>query len=785
MIRLGRLPLWWRHLLLAGAVLGLIAAPGPLDATPGWLGVCAVSLPALLWVRARALRRPLAAVVWSALAIALGAVLGLGLGEARSAALEGAAFDGEAGAGIVAEGYVSGAPRASIDRLRFPLKLPEGRLIVDAERGREAEIGIGDRLRVRGTLAEPEPFRADELERAGVRLELHATMIAVRPGGRSGPAGVLDRARTRAEGALTAGLDHERAALARGFVLGQDDRISPEVREAFRRSGLAHLLAVSGQNVMLLAILGGVLFTVAGVGSRTRLILVLALIALYVPIAGGAASIQRAGIMGGAGILAGLAGRPTDRLYVLLLAACATLLLNPHSASEVGWQLSFAAVGGIALWAQSLRSIVLARLGRLPERLAAPLAEGAALTLAATLATGPLMVHHFEAFSLASLPANLLVLPAVAPVMWLGMAAAMVGQLPLLPAEPIAWLEGPLLSYIAGVAEVFAAPEWALLEVPAGSLATTAVAYLTLAAGAFAGIRALHRRSGVGVPRPFRVAAALVLLLALLPSLLRSGPAIPPPLPEALRITQLDVGQGDAILLQAGARAALVDTGPPGAGLADQLVSRGIGELDAVLVTHDQLDHAGGLRELVGRVRFGRLFLAGPADEAEAAARSVGARTRSIRAGASLALGPARLRVLWPPAPTDGGGTGGADPNLSSLVIAVEHDGFHALLTGDAEAEATRLDPGPLDLLKIAHHGSADAGLERMLDGSLPRVALIGVGAGNPHGHPAAETIAALEQRGVCVLRTDLHGDAWVEFGAGGLRAGTEQDSDPCPLQQG
>ena len=152
------------------------------------------------------------------------------------------------------------------------------------------------------------------------------------------------------------------------MVLGQDERLSEAVRTDFQRSGLAHLLAVSGQNVVLLAMLalgGGM---VAGIGLRARLAVALALVVVYVPLAGGGPSIQRAGVMGGAGLVAALAGRPASRWYALGLAAAATLALNPRVSGEPGWQLSFAAVVGLLAlvprWREGLRRAAAARAGR-------------------------------------------------------------------------------------------------------------------------------------------------------------------------------------------------------------------------------------------------------------------------------------------------------------------------------------------------------------------------------------------------------------------------------------
>src|SRR4051812_36403950 len=197
------------------------------------------------------------------------------------------------------------------------------------------------------------------------------------------------------------------------------------------------VLAASGQNVVLLAALALPLLAATGLALRPRLGVLLGLIALYVPLAGGGPSIQRAGVMGAAGVVATLAGRPASRWYALGLAAAATLLLTPAAAGEPGWQLSFAAVAAIMLLAPRTSSALHDR--GLPR----PLAEGVAVTLAATLGTAPLIAHHFEQVSVAALPVNVLAAPVVALVMWIGMVASAVGQLAPVAGAPLPPPPGP------------------------------------------------------------------------------------------------------------------------------------------------------------------------------------------------------------------------------------------------------------------------------------------------------------------------------------------------------
>ena len=773
---------WWRHVALGGAVAGLLLAPR-LGAPAGWLacllfGAAAVGLVGRGLLAGESSPRGAVAGGWLACLLALGAVAGLGAGAARLAAIDAGALHGPTGAEVRASGFVAAVAKRSFGEVRVPLDTPEGRVLVVA-REPVGELPVGSALEVRGRLAPPaDPFRRSELERLGAALELDADGLRSGAGGRAGLRGALDRVRARAEEALGEGVEPEQAALARGFVLGQDDSIDPETREAFKRSGLAHLLAVSGQNVMLLAILAGVILAAFGVPLRARLLLTVALIALYVPVAGGGPSIARAGVMGAAGILATLAARPSDRAYLTLLAAAATLLLNPRFGSDVGWQLSFAAVVGIMLWAAPLRALIAARLsGRVPARVAAPLAEGAALTLAATVATAPLMAHHFERLSLAAVPANLLVLPAVAPVMWLGMLIALLGQLPLVPLGPLGAIEVRLLDYVAWVADLFSAPAWAQVSLPLPGAVALAGTYAVMVGVAALALALARRRRGLRVPRRVALALSAAAFVAVGLAALRSDPLGGPPPPATLRITELDVGQGDSILLEPPrGDPVLVDGGPPGDAAAEALRRRGIERLRAVFVTHDQLDHAGGLFEVLETAQVGELIHARPVPELEASARAAGARVLRTAEGSSFEFGRLGIDVLWPP--RDGALT--SDPNLDSMVLRAGFEGYDALLTGDAEAEGTHLDPGPLDVLKVAHHGSDDAGLEGLLERSVPRVALIGVGADNTYGHPTPTTIGTLAEHGICTLRTDLDGAATVELGPAGVAAWTAHGPPPA-----
>ena len=583
--------------------------------------------------------------------------------------------------------------------------------------------------------------------------------------------------RDRAEVALGRGMPPREAALARGFVLGEDEGIDAATVEGFRRSGLAHLLAVSGQNVALLAMPAMPLLAALGLSLRTRLLWALGLIAVYVPLAGAGPSIQRAGVMGALSMLATLGGRRTSRFYALLVAAVLLLLLEPGIAADVGWQLSFAAVLGILLLAGRLRGAISARIGSRGWRGA--LADGAAMTVAATSATAPLVAYYFEGVSTLTLAANLLALPAVAPAMWLGMLAAAAGQVPGLPLEALNAADALLLAYIAQVAAWCGRPGWAYLHVHlslAGLIASYAAIGVCAAGLAHLGRARRPARARRRTPRRTRssparltlgVAIPLVALLLVRPAAGTSGST---PVP-GLHVSVLDVGQGDAILLRPrGAPAILVDGGPYGDGLAAKLREAGVGRLGAAVITHDQSDHAGGILELLGATPVDRVLFGLLRRSTLAEIHAAGVPARRLASGAELRSGGLRLSVLWPPMTLLAHPPAGEDPNHLAIVLLARWHGFSMLLTSDAEAESIPLDPAPVDVLKVAHHGSDDAGLGALLDRARPRLAAISVGEGNPFGHPTAATLATLAAHGVRTLRTDTDGTIVLDVGRDSIR---------------
>jgi competence protein ComEC len=738
------------HLLAGSLCLGLVLASFARAGSP-ILAALAVGLAA-----AAAVGEGSARFVCLALALA---VAGTWWGSVRLAALDHSVLVARVGETARVRAVVTGPARRSPFQVRVPaqvrrldrvavreavlLELPRGRsppqgalieTIAKIERPRPPEDGFDE---------------AGYLRRRGVHVVLAGGSWR-QVGRRGGVPGLADELRAYMARTLAPGLGGERRAVLAGVVLGEDEGLSDELRDSFRASGLYHLLAVSGQNVVLVA--GGMLGLAWLLGLPRWLgqLGALAAIAGYVAAVGWQPSVVRAGVAGSLASLAWLAARPRDRWYFLLAGAIVLLAWNPYTLFEPGFQLSFSAVAAIF--------VAVPALGRCLEGYPLPtkLADVLAVSAGCGLATAPILWLHFGSVPLYSVPANALAWPAVAPL--LGTALACTAVHPVFPqaAQAMAWANGWLAAYVAGCAR--------LVGGLPGAQATSLVALAGLAAlgCSLVVVPRLHR------PRGPRVAVLGVLAVAPLAALWTLWPRpAPPPPPHGLRITALDVGQGDSILLQVPEGNILVDEGPPEANVAGQLDRLGIRRLAALVLTHPQRDHVGGAARVLSRLRVDAVLDPRiPAESADEDAALAAASRRHVAvvaadAGRSFRLGALNVRVLWPRQPV----RPGDDPNNSAIVIHARYGEVDALLTADAESNVTLpLRPPQAEVLKVAHHGSADPGLERLLEAVRPQIALISVGKGNDSGHPTPSTLAALESRpGLDVYRTDLDGAIAVE----------------------
>jgi competence protein ComEC len=724
---------------------------------------------------------PVAAATLSALALVLRAgrtallatailLAGWWLGSLRLAALDRSDLAAEIGRVSHARLVVTGPGRSTPFELRVPVRVLqfgtssfEERARLDLPRGRAPPQGA-----IVETVAEirsprgPQEDGFDEsayLRRQGIHVVLSASDYRI-VGRRGGLGGLADTLRAFVSRGLAPGVRGERRAVIAGILLGEDEGLDQGLRDSFRSSGLYHLLAVSGQNVAYV-VMGAILAAwLLGfprlVGEAGALLAVGA----YVLAVGWQPSVVRAGIAGALASLAWLCGRGRDRWYFLLLGAAVLLAWSPYSLLDAGFQLSFAAVAAIFVLVPRLE----ARLEGYP--VPARLAPVLTVSAACGAVTAPILMAHFGKVPLYSIPSNALSAPVVAPILGLALACSMLE--PVLPtaAAALAWINGWLAAYLAAVARFFGG-------LPHAQIASWKA--LTLLAGLVACAFLLSR---LPPPRGRRTAIlAAILALVLIGWTLR--PNHPPAPPTGLRITFLDVGQGDSALIEVPEGAVLIDEGVPEAHVDAQLKNLGVGSLAAIVLTHPQRDHVGGAAAVLDHDPVG--FVLDPRIPAEstdekaalAAASAHHVRVVTARAGETFRLGRLILHVLWP---ADDAAPG-EDPNDSAIVILASYGSADALFTADAESNVTLpLHPPAVEILKVAHHGSEDEGLASLLELLRPRVAVISVGEHNDYGHPDPSTLATLKSfPRLSVYRTDEDGNVTVESDGRGLAVHTEK----------
>jgi len=608
----------------------------------------------------------------------------------------------------------------------------------------------------------------------GATVRLHGRLVPaddgdlaalVRPSGDAevvAPPGPWWRAAAAVRQALRDSVAHrpaEQRALVPALVDGDDGGVDAGLQESFRATGLTHLLAVSGTNLTL--VVGFLLALARWCRVRGRWLHLVAALGIvgFVLIARTEPSVLRAAVMGTIGLVALGADGRHRALRGLGTAVVVLVLLDPGLAVSAGFALSALATGGILVLAPSWRDALARWLPRW-------LAEAIAVPAAAQLACTPLVAALSGQVSLVAVVANLLVAPVVGPATVLGLA----GGVLTLAWPPLGRLCGTLASWCVAWLVAVAEHGAALPTAAVGwGTAPAALALLTVLAAVIAvtGPRLLRRPvTGLG--------AALVLVVAVL---------VRPPSfgwpPDGWVLVACDVGQGDALVLNAGpGRAVVVDAGPEPRAVDRCLDRLRVGEVPLLVLTHFHADHVDGISGVlagrrVGAVETTRLLdPPGGVDEVDEAAEGAGLVPAPAAYGAALAVGPVTLQVLWPPSdsPTTGPGDG-STANEASVVLLVQVAGLRLLLTGDVEPEGqavlARQLPGlRVEVLKMPHHGSAHQD-EPWLLSLEPAVVLVSVGADNDYGHPAESALRPLAQAGAQVFRTDEDGDLAV-VAAGG-----------------
>ncbi|MET4639905.1 ComEC/Rec2 family competence protein [Mycetocola sp. 2940] len=571
-------------------------------------------------------------------------------------------------------------------------------------------------------------------------------------------AGLVDRA---------AELPGAGGELLPGLSTGETTAVSADLDQAMKSSSLSHLTAVSGANCAV--IVAVVTATLAALRAPRALRIggALAGLGLFVVLVTPEPSVVRAALMALVVLLALGAGRPTAGLPVLSLVVIVVVIADPWLSRSYGFVLSALATGGLLTLTRPLTRLLSAWVPR-------PLAVAFALPIAAQLACQPVLILLTPTLPLLGVPANLLAAPAAPIATLLGLAACILA--PLLPPVGVAllWLGWIPATWIGAIATtVHSLPINRLPWLPDGGGAL-------LLAGLTA-VLILAVRATLSGRRTVAACCAGVLLVAggaYAGSLAgaRLAPALS--MPANWSHAACDVGQGDAIILRNAGAVALIDTGPEPEPLSACLDALSIRRLDLLVLTHFDLDHVGGVSAVVGRADL--VLVGEPQNAADERILSdlaaSGAGIRRATAGLTGTLGSAHWRALWPP-PRAGPVWQG---NAGSVTLLVEAPGgLRSLFLGDLDEAAQarilagRSLGGPVDLVKMAHHGSADQSSELYVQADA-RIALIPVGADNDYGHPTRAALDLLEAVGTTSFRTDTCGlivvggsatepDVWTE----------------------
>lgn len=633
-------------------------------------------------------------------------------------------------------------------------------------------VARGDAVNAIASLAPPYRFFDDGLQdprplsaRRGVVLSGGAEDVVVVVRGR-GPGAWIDRARAHVRTRIAATFPATSAPMARALVLGEDDLVADD-REAFRRSGLAHLLAVSGTHLVLVVMgavagLRALLVRSAPLAARWDVARLASAFGLpvawiYADFAGGSGSAVRAAWMCSVALLARMLGRKVDPWRALALSVAGMATLDPLVVFDLSFDLSALATLGLLALARPIAAWLGERVPRAPRGIVTALGA----TLAATISCAPLLATMTPELALGGLVANVIAVPV-------GEAAAL-----------------PLCLFHAVLAPVPAAEQGCAL----------------FASGALACVRFIARAFGWGglpVPAPTAIELGICAAVAIASALRRSrtwlllgGIALVAAealarargAPEGkLRVTFLDVGQGDAALVDLpDGTAILVDGGglvgsPIDVGariVAPVLAARRRSELRAVVLSHPHPDHFLGLAAGLARARPGALWDTGQG-EIEGAGPAyatflAGLRGRGVpvKRPAELcgtqSFGGASVTVLAPcPGPVPDTGA-----NDNSFVIRIAYGTRAVLLVGDAEhaEEAALLARGVdlrADVLKVGHHGSRTSSSPGFVAAVAPQVAVVSSGVRNRFGHPHPATLATLGAAGVRILRTDRVGNVVV-----------------------
>lgn len=542
------------------------------------------------------------------------------------------------------------------------------------------------------------------------------------------------------------------APFAKALLLGDSTDIGYELNTAFKIAGIRHVIAVSGLHV---SILFAAIYILAGKRRYLTALIGIPAVLLFAAVAGFQPSVTRASIMQCVMMLSLLWKREYDPATALSFAALGMLVVNPLVITSVSFQLSVASMAGIFLYSAPISGWLLdeKRLGRwkgrgLKPRLARWFSSGVAVSISAGVFTTPLVALYFNTVSLIGTLTNLLTLWIISFVFYGIILVCIFGLFWPAGSVFLAAVVAYPIRFVLGTAMILA-------EFPLAAVYTYSdwIVYWLIFVYILFAVFLIARRKRPGV---FACVVTIALCAALFASWL-------PWEKDGCRVTVLDVGQGQSILLQSEGKTFLVDCGgdydDAAADIAaETLLSRGISHIDGLVLTHYDADHAAGAPLLLTRIGVDCLILPAFPDEAGIRDKTVNTRDEKVvEAGSPITLryGTAKLTVIPPQsAETD---------NESSLCVLFQTENCGILITGDLDAKGERMlleryALPDIDLLVVGHHGSKNATTEELLAAVKPETAVISVGKNNHYGHPVEETLERLLSAGCRVYRTDRDG---------------------------
>jgi len=629
-------------------------------------------------------------------------------------------------------------------------------------------FAYGDRIMVKTRLREPSgasnPYAYDfreSLRKKGIDLIAflysgRGVKIVDRNRGNWAQRKIIIPLRNHISEAIDENMSGSNAALLKGLLLGKGRELPDKVRDAFADSGTIHILAVSGLHVGLIAGFAWLIFaSIFRIPRPISVFLVVLMLVIYVGLVGGRASVIRASLMFSIILIGTALSRPSNLLNSIGAAGFILLLIKPVWLSDLGFQLSFGATLGIAYLMPVFDDLLPDSIHKnkfVSKWIVTPLQ----VSIAATLGTGPLIAYYFHRVQIIAPIANLVVIPPLGLIVGYGVLGSLFHGIPVLNifADCLLRTDRLLTEVLLFTVNIFARPSFAYLPFKTFPPIWIGVYYLCLLLIANLK-RSKLSRIGVSI-----IAVGLIAFIFF-------GSKNK----QRTRITFFDIGQGDCALVEfCDGREILIDGGPPGNaafGVAPYLQAKGYRELDAVLMTHYDADHLGGIKDLMDDFEYTDIYVNTFTRGSDLYAEFLDSvdmeRVNLLLAGDSIPGFP-EFEVLWPGTlAVTREGSLMCNINEASIVLMLQVDETEILFTGDigAVTEIDMIESGcdlDCDILKVPHHGSKFSSCSLFVERTSPELAIISVGSRNRFGHPAHRVIDEYRGFGSKIQRTDRSG---------------------------